>query len=1052
MMSKDECREEILKIADDFKNSTERVRQITNGSIRRLSIDLYNKDTHFILELIQNAEDNNYEMRKPLVSFCLTKKDPTETKESNGALIIQNNEDGFLYENVDAICNVDRTTKKKSDGYIGEKGIGFKSVFRITTCPHIVSNGYCFSLPEKDDETGFGYVVPKWWDNPGEYENFDGTTIILPLDKKEFNYEKIEKMLEDIEPVTILFLSKIKEIKIKTDSGDYFNIVKDDSKKPEVQLYITGEKKGKIYEKEPRKFMWFAGKFKRPESIVQENRIGIEEREVIIAFPLDHENEIKGRVFAYLPTDFNSNFPFLINADFILTSGRSEIKGIDERADCPWNEWLWECIATRTADSLETLAKMDLLTVERLNMLVSPLNSIEKNNVLYPFFQKIKSAFEKQKLLKTDTGFSCSGEALLLRASELLELFDNSEITSQLFERRHWLDKKITRNNKQLTALFDFLHDKDKLAIPEIDFSEFLDKISHAFLIQQSDEWMINFYSILKNRSRGEINTAKTKPIIRAIKSGKQDQLIPFINNEPNVFICHGSVLEITSAIIKPEIIQNKDIEVFLKEDLHIPEWKDVENVIKNIIPKYTEGGKISWEEHLRDMQKIYNAYKTGLPEEKKRLESKLNETPFIYAENIDDITIGYKKPTEVYFKNESLVIYFAFNKEIGFISSKYNDSFFSLFEKLKVENNVRITSIGIADQGKIIIENYYGWHRRGLDNYDPVIIIDGLQQNFNAFKNIDNINLTEKGKLISFSVFLWNNIAIKHSNCIKGIIEESTNQNYFPSKKKDDISEFGKMLIDTAWLPNKENEFHKPSELKFSDLLNGFQDDPKLIRMLGMKQDVIAELAAKTGILAEDLEFIKNNQENFRKWKEETEKQTSQASFPDKISSNPELREQRIKEIAEKEEKRPKVRKERSVTITGDEKLRARSYLLDNYKDENKIMRCQICGENHNSLQESPFETDGYWHFETYPFLPVLRDKLHRANFLALCHNHAAMFSLIDEDELKRIEELILNRNSDEERYIEINLLEQKRKIWFTQDHINDIKALLEQKSHKGI
>jgi hypothetical protein len=1047
-MSKDECRKEILKIGNYYKDSNEHIIQNLNAAIKELSVEINNKNNHFILELIQNAEDNNYEgIQKPLISFHLTMKDPTKTENSNGALIIKNNENGFSYVNVVAICSVARSTKKKKDGYIGEKGIGFKSVFEITTCPHIVSNGYYFSLPEKDEETGFGYIVPKWWDNPGEYENFGGTTIILPLDKQEFNYEKIEKMLENIEPMTILFLSKIKEIKIKTDSGDNFSIVKDDSKKPEVQLYINGEKRGKMFENGPRNFMWFSDIFERPKEIIQENRKDIEEREVTIAYPLDHENEVSGRVFAYLPTDFNSNFPFVINADFILTSGRSEIKGINEKDDCPWNAWLWECIATLTADSLETLAERHLLTVERLNMLVSPLNNIEKNNVLYPFFLKIKSAFIEQKLLETDTGFSCSGDALLLRSSELLELFNNQTITSQLFKRKHWLNKKITRNSKQLIDLFYFLYDKDKLAIPEIDFSDFLDKISHAFLVQQSDEWMINFYSILKKLSSSIIiNKAKTKPIIRAIKSGEQVQIMPFINNEPNVYICHDPNIAISSSIIKPEIIQNNDLETFFKDVLHIPEWKDTENIITNIIPKYTESREIPLVEHLQDIQKIYDAYnKKGSENDKQRLKTKLINTPFILTENINGKNIGYKKPTEIYIRNENLKVYFAFNEKAAFISSSYNDSIFNMLKELGVENNVRVKFNNKCDyQGNIIIRDYFGWHWRGLNNYDPDISIDGLQENLDVFRKIDNFDSADREKILLFSKFLWNNIAVKHSNCISGLIEKSSNQNYTNSKKINDTSKFGRLLIDTPWLPNRENEFHRPPELKFSDLPNDFQNDPRLIRMLGMKQDLIAQLAAQTGIPAEDLEFIKRNSEDFKRWKIEM----AQVSFPDKLSNNPELREQRIKDTAEKEAKRTKRIMPRSVTITEDEKSRARSYLLYNYKDDYEIMRCQICGENHSDLRESPFKTtdDGKWHFESYPFLLSLREKLHRANFLALCHNHAAMFSLIDDDEIKRIENLILKRKKDEERFIEIDLIGQKRKIWFTHDHINEIKSLLEK------
>ncbi|MYG08449.1 hypothetical protein F4167_17920, partial [Candidatus Poribacteria bacterium] len=151
--------EHIQRIRQDFYDGSERLKNSSHNSIRTLANDLYNKHTHFIFELIQNAEDNTYAEQNtypPFISFRLTKTDPTNSPGSDGALIIQNNEVGFDVDNVDAICAVGETTKKKEQGYIGEKGIGFKSVFRVTDNPHIFSNGYHFCLPESDPETGLG--------------------------------------------------------------------------------------------------------------------------------------------------------------------------------------------------------------------------------------------------------------------------------------------------------------------------------------------------------------------------------------------------------------------------------------------------------------------------------------------------------------------------------------------------------------------------------------------------------------------------------------------------------------------------------------------------------------------------------------------------------------------------------------------------------------------------------------------------------------------------------------------------------------------------------
>ena len=45
------------------------------------------------------------------------------------------NEDGFTRENVEAICNVGASTKTRNNSqyYIGEKSIGFKSVFMVAS-------------------------------------------------------------------------------------------------------------------------------------------------------------------------------------------------------------------------------------------------------------------------------------------------------------------------------------------------------------------------------------------------------------------------------------------------------------------------------------------------------------------------------------------------------------------------------------------------------------------------------------------------------------------------------------------------------------------------------------------------------------------------------------------------------------------------------------------------------------------------------------------------------------------------------------------------------
>jgi hypothetical protein len=52
--------------------------------------------------------------------------------EKGRTVTVLNNERGFSAANVRALCDVGRSTKGSGGlGYIGQKGIGFKSVFRV---------------------------------------------------------------------------------------------------------------------------------------------------------------------------------------------------------------------------------------------------------------------------------------------------------------------------------------------------------------------------------------------------------------------------------------------------------------------------------------------------------------------------------------------------------------------------------------------------------------------------------------------------------------------------------------------------------------------------------------------------------------------------------------------------------------------------------------------------------------------------------------------------------------------------------------------------------
>ncbi|CZT44958.1 uncharacterized protein RSE6_05220 [Rhynchosporium secalis] len=99
----------------DGKPSGPNVSDLENA-LTTLSDQLYQSSIHFLLEIIQNTDDNAYADGVHLsLQFTYYKK---------VALRIDCNEIGFSPRNVEALCRVGQSTKKgeaKVNGYVGEK-------------------------------------------------------------------------------------------------------------------------------------------------------------------------------------------------------------------------------------------------------------------------------------------------------------------------------------------------------------------------------------------------------------------------------------------------------------------------------------------------------------------------------------------------------------------------------------------------------------------------------------------------------------------------------------------------------------------------------------------------------------------------------------------------------------------------------------------------------------------------------------------------------------------------------------------------------------------
>lgn len=1048
-------REHIQKIREDFQAS-QRVKDSLNNSIRALARDLYSKDTHFIFELIQNAEDNTYKAVEPSLSFRLSQSDPTLTEGSNGALIIQNNEIGFSLENVEAICAVGKTTKNKMQGYIGEKGIGFKSVFRVTSNPHIYSNGYSFCLPEFDEETGLGYIVPQWIEELPDRLDRSCTTIILPLNKASFGYVEIETMLRDIEPASILFLSKLKEIKIETDTGDDLNILKDTSKRPVVQILVEGKSQNESIS-DIEEFLLCTQPFNRPKDVIQEKREEIKDREVSIAFLLNKDHESIGKIFAYLPVRSDTGLPFLINADFILPSSREDIQ------DVPWNRWLMKCVAELVAIALPLLKERGLLTVGFLEMLTGRMNDLaeDMDNLYYPIFVEIREALKTKDLIPADDGtFVSAQNAKLARGSDLRKLLTHDQLTL-LFKSEGtitWLTGDITEFNTPNLRRYLLEH----LKVEEVRPEKFVELLTDVFLKNQTDNWIIDFYSFLgKNRTdlwKKPDTILKKKTFIRLENN---THVVPFkTDGTPNAYL--PSSITTNFPTVKRNIVDVETAADFLKQ-LGIIKPDLFAEIIEFILPKYTKDKIIiDFDENIDDLTKIKKVLNEPHQDSSPSLIAKLRillgklgfakledyfssndklgkiipvllklvlpNIPFLRASN--GLKTEYKSPKVIYISTPELRHYFQDGFEAWFIADDYPEELLSLFQELGVNESPVLRKRSVDKNGFVIISNSHSSHRRGLNGFDPDIQVEGLSHAL-------AVPSSEK------SAFVWKSIAIANAACIRGIVEKSSRQTYENSRKEECVSEsFGHLLMGSKWLPSSDGQFHHPAELSLNDLPEQFERDEKLADLLGMKKDVVSRLAEEAGVKPETLELariLEQNPDMLEYVQRRISEKKEKPMFPARAVTNPERRQERLEEQFIDAPNKEYEKRERSVRITRgvvDPSL----WLREQYTNEVGQIVCQICKE------EMPFKKrDGKYYFEAVEALSKDHFPLeHEAQFLALCPLCAAMYKEFiknDEGAMTNLKTAMLNTDQLE---IPLRLGEIDRTIRFVETHYHDIKTIL--------
>lgn len=982
--------------------------------------DLHPDKTHFIFEVLQNAEDADASQVRFIVS-------PRK-------LEVMHDGQPFNTEDVKGVCGIGETQKADDLTKIGRFGIGFKSVYAYTDSPEIHSGDEHFVIKD--------YIRP----HHAKHRSIDDpwtTRFVFPFDKDEPDQKTAFRMISDylsnLDIRTLLFLRKIEKIEYKSHEMNGICLRRESSGARKVVLI-----RQKDNEKERE--TWIV--FKRP---VQEPDCK-HEVSVDLGYYMTRTGTIgrvnNTRLVVYFQTEKPTGLDFYISGPYRTTPARDNVPDDDR-----WNRKLIEETAELTVKSLHQLKTMGLLTVSLLETLPIKTDDFPPGSMFHPIFTRVREALKKEALLPTDGGsFVAAQNAMLARGTDLMKLLDGRQL-ADLFasdDEVQWLSSDIAGDLRKYMI--------GELKLREVTPESVANKISQDFLEEQSDEWVNEFYCFLSGHkalwkaespSTHAWETNKPEGILRSkaiLRLQDGTHVCPFNSHgEPNAYLSLPDVEETqieeqgSLQIIRVELTRRDEALKFLK-DLGIRKFDIVDDVIKHVLPKYErESGIPGYDEHQLDLERIRRA--CDADSGGNRLKSPLSKTPFIFCTVAATGRQEYRTADKVYFRSDDLCSYFEGSTSFAYIDPPEDQR--ALYERLGVEWSVRIRRTSRTQGGYIIYRSYWGDHCRGRDGFDRCISVDGLKEALDR-------------PTIEKSAFIWREIAVPNYSCIRGKVESSTRQNYLGSEIVDETSKFGSLLISKKWLPDRHGNMHRPCDLFVNNLHESFgRDDPEVAQLsekLGMMTHIEHEVLEKAGVSQQDLEDmdlgrrIRNEPPETRQQIEAILAQDRRPEFPtEEEVKNPERRQNRVREeykaAPQKAYEQEASNRYTRNLIDPDPQLKAW------YTNESEKMVCQICEK------EMPFrKRDGEYYFESVEIFT--RDYLpreHASQYLALCPLCAAKYQYFvkqdkDKKSMEKLRRALIATDSLDPDGPEVPLEfgRESATVRFVSRHVIDLRAIL--------
>ena len=447
----------------------------------RILVDQYSDRTHFIFELIQNAEGAG----ATYVTFSLYPD----------RLVLCHNGKPFTEADIQGICGIRSTKDEPESGKIGRFGIGFKSVYAYTKTPRIYSGQYSFRI--------CNLVLPYAEENEA---TGDDTILILPFDGEvnpETAYNEIGDALKKYLSSDVLFaLCNVRNIscKIYPDENEW-------SVSKEFTQVDNGVDKVLLTQKpidSAKKLLVFRTQDKQP---------------ILIGYELETDGQGKDRVipteqhylYVFFQTAVETHQTFYIHVPFSTTPARDNVRHNEV------NQFLAEKLAALFADSVRWLLKNGYVTLEFLNEVYPILDTCKEENLRGIHEMGLALLRDGLALLPTEEGGYCSIQnAMLPYAKNIADNITQSILQKEYGDTACWVKADVCLGVNEHLMMYLTHH----FGLPVLRWRDVLPRLTAEILENQSDEWLLNLFETIYSTCTGVFRSkekvdAKGIPFVR---------------------------------------------------------------------------------------------------------------------------------------------------------------------------------------------------------------------------------------------------------------------------------------------------------------------------------------------------------------------------------------------------------------------------------------------------------------------------------------------------------------------------------------------------------